>query len=334
MRGVALMSLRYIGPGFMPRTLSYGSHVTAQHTPRSPADAVPGSWVLRAPPWARPFLQLSRYDRPAGFWLLALPCLIALALSRAGQGFSADDGGLALLFVAGAVAMRGAGCTWNDIVDRKIDARVTRTAQRPLPSGAVSLRSAGIWLLAQCAVGLGVLFCLPEIARWVALGSVPLVALYPLMKRITWWPQVWLGLTFNWGVLVAAAATRGFIGLPDYLLYAGLVFWTLGYDTIYAVQDLEDDALVGVRSSARRLGSALRPAVAVIYLGSIVLCSAAGYIVSGLIGILMALPFSLHLMQQAMRADPARPSRALSLFRTNRDAGILLLAGWAFIATT
>ncbi|OYW43158.1 MAG: 4-hydroxybenzoate polyprenyltransferase [Rhodobacterales bacterium 12-64-8] len=298
----------------------------------TPADAVRGSWVLRSPPAIRPYLQLSRYDRPVGFWLLGLPCIIGLALARAQTGFVANDALLGLLFAIGAIAMRGAGCTYNDILDRKIDAKVARTALRPLPSGAVTTKQAWAWLLIQCGIGLGVLLCLPDFAKLVALGAIPMVALYPLMKRITWWPQVWLGLTFNWGVLVAAASVRGSIETPDLVLYAGLVLWTLGYDTIYAIQDLEDDALVGVKSTARRFGSAVRPAVSVIYAACIILCAAAGYLAGDVMGIIVTLPFALHLVQQAIRTDAAKGALALVLFRANRDAGVLLFAGWAFIA--
>jgi 4-hydroxybenzoate polyprenyltransferase len=301
-------------------------------TTTSPADAVRGNWVATAPAFARPYLQLSRYDRPAGFWLLGLPCLIGLALARMGTGFVLNDALLVLLFATGAVAMRGAGCTYNDILDRDIDAKVERTARRPLPSGAVSLKQAWAWLLIQCLVGFGVLLALPDFAKLVALGSIPMVALYPLMKRITWWPQVWLGLTFNWGVLVAAASARGTIALPDILLYVALIFWTLGYDTIYAIQDREDDALIGVRSTARRFGEHIKPAVTVIYAVTGLLALIAGWFASGLAGALGAIPFVLHLAQQAMRLDPTDGALALSLFRANRDAGLLLLVSWAFIA--
>ena len=304
----------------------------ASPSPSSPADAIPGSWVSRAPAFARPYLQLSRYDRPAGFWLLALPCLIGLVLARIPHGLVAEDGSLAALFVIGAVAMRGAGCTYNDILDRDIDAKVARTALRPLPSGAVSLKKAWAWLLIQCAIGLAVLLCLPDLAKLIALGAVPMVALYPLMKRITWWPQVWLGLTFNWGAIVAPAAIRGELTLADGLLYAGLVLWTLGYDTIYAIQDREDDALIGVRSTARRFGGKIKPAVSVIYLACAGLCGAAGYDAGGWLGLALVTPFALHLLFQALRLDPANGERALMLFRANREAGLLLLASWAFIA--
>ena len=301
-------------------------------TPTAPADAVRGSWVAHAPAFARPYLQLSRYDRPAGFWLLGLPCVIALVLARVPDGLVAEDAWLAALFAIGAIAMRGAGCTYNDILDREIDAKVARTALRPLPSGAVSLKQAWAWLLVQCAVGLAVLLSLPDFAKLVALASIPMVALYPLMKRITWWPQVWLGLTFNWGALVAPAAVRGEITLADVLLYAGLVLWTLGYDTIYAIQDREDDALIGVRSTARRFGGHIKPAVAVIYAGCAILCAAAGFAADGWMGALATVLFAGHLLLQVIRLDPDNGGRALMLFRANREAGLLLLAGWAFIA--
>jgi 4-hydroxybenzoate polyprenyltransferase len=267
-----------------------------------------------------------------GFWLLALPCLIGLAMARLGSGFAASDAWLALAFIIGAIAMRGAGCTWNDILDRDIDAKVARTALRPLPAGEVSTRQALGWLVAQCLVGLAVLVALPPLARWVALAAIPLVALYPMMKRITWWPQVWLGLTFNWGVLVAAAAVGGGLGLADALLYAALAAWTLGYDTIYAIQDREDDALIGVRSTARRFGARIQLAVALIYAACAGLAALAGAMTAGWIGAAATLPFAAHLAQQAARLRPDDSSRALMLFRTNRDAGLLLFAGWAFLA--
>ena len=318
--------------------------MTEPAAPTAPADAVRGSWVMRAPAFMRPYLQLSRYDRPAGFWLLGLPCLIGIALARAPYSFIPSDAWLASLFVIGAIAMRGAGCTYNDILDRDIDAKVARTALRPLPSGAVTLKQAWLWLLAQCAIGLAVLLCLPDFAKLVALGAIPMVALYPLMKRITWWPQVWLGLTFNSGVLVAAAATQGGIHLADFVLYAALIFWTLGYDTIYAIQDREDDALIGVKSTARRFGNSIKPAVTIIYVICIALAATAGYLalarfnetailpIPPAYGVSAVAPFALHLIQQAVRLDPDNGDLALGLFRANRDAGVLLFAGWAFIA--
>jgi 4-hydroxybenzoate polyprenyltransferase len=298
----------------------------------APQDAEAGSFVASSPRRIRPFLQLSRFDRPVGFWLLALPCLAGLSLARMDEGFAPGDAGVAALYVLGAIAMRGAGCTYNDILDRKIDAAVARTARRPLPAGTVSLRAAIAWLVAQCLAGLGVLLLLPEDARPIALLALPLVALYPLMKRITWWPQAWLGLTFNWGVLTAAAGARGQIEASDLLLYAGLALWTLGYDTLYALQDREDDALIGVRSTARRFGGHVRLAVSLIYALSASLCALAGGLAGGWEGAALSLPFAGHLILQIAKLRPEDPHQALRLFRSNRDAGVLLVAGWVFIA--
>ncbi len=299
----------------------------------APKDAVSRSWVNVAPRALQPYLRLSRHDRPIGFWLLGLPCLIGLAFARMAEGFHTRDALLAVLFAVGAVAMRGAGCTYNDILDRDIDAKVDRTALRPLPSGAVSLKQAWAWLAIQCAVGLGVLLVLPRIAQLVALGSIPLVALYPLMKRITWWPQVWLGLTFNWGALVAPAAVRGELRLEDGVLYGALALWCLGYDTIYAIQDREDDALIGVRSTARLFGEQVRPAVAIIYGCCSLGVALAGWLAAGWIGTAATAPFIGHLLLQAWRVSPTNVPGALVLFRANREAGLLLAVSWAFIAT-
>jgi 4-hydroxybenzoate polyprenyltransferase len=217
-----------------------------------PLDALPLSFVDRAPDAWKPYLRLSRFDRPIGFWLLALPCFMGQFLGRGGIGFGLFDLLLLALWAMGAVAMRGAGCSFNDYVDRDIDAKVARTAGRPLPSGQVTPRRALIWTVVQCLVGLGVLLLLPRTAQIVALLAIPMVAAYPFMKRITWWPQVWLGLTFNWGVLVGYAAVMGRLDWPALWLYLACVCWTVGYDTIYAQQDIEDDALVGVKSTTKR----------------------------------------------------------------------------------
>ena len=223
-------------------------------------------WVNRAPMGVRPYFQLSRLDRPVGYWLLALPGWIGLAFAAQLRGFAASDLKWAVLILIGAIAMRGAGCTYNDIVDQDLDKQVERTALRPLPAGTVTNKQAWIWLLAQCGVGLIVLLCLPRLAQYVSLLSIPLVAAYPFMKRITWWPQIWLGMTFNWAVLVAYAAKTGEISPPLLILYAGLIFWTVGYDTIYACQDIEDDMKIGVKSTARRFGSRVKLGVGVCYL--------------------------------------------------------------------
>lgn len=228
-------------------------------------DAAKTHWVYRAPKSLRPYLQLSRLDRPVGYWLLTLPGWIGLAFASLSRGFASSDLKWAALIFIGAIAMRGAGCTYNDIVDQDLDAQVDRTALRPLPAGTISTKQAWGWLFAQCFVGLLVLLCLPRLAQIIALCSIPLVAGYPFMKRITWFPQVWLGMTFNWAVLVAYAAKTDEVSAPLFILYLGLIFWTVGYDTIYACQDIEDDAMIGVKSTARRFGGKIRFAVAICY---------------------------------------------------------------------
>jgi len=229
-------------------------------------DSDKGHWVNRSPLSVRPYLQLSRLDRPVGYWLLALPGWIGLAFATLSHGFAASDFKWAVLILIGAIAMRGAGCTYNDIVDQDLDRQVERTALRPLPAGTVTTKQAWIWLFAQCGVGLIVLLCLPRLAQIISLCSIPLVAAYPFMKRITWWPQVWLGLTFNWAVLVAYAAKTGTLSLPLIILYTGLIFWTVGYDTIYACQDIEDDMKIGVKSTARRFKKRVKLGVGTCYL--------------------------------------------------------------------
>ncbi|MDX1580698.1 MAG: UbiA family prenyltransferase, partial [Alphaproteobacteria bacterium] len=205
-----------------------------QASDRRVADSLPKTWVDRAPAGVRPYLRLARYDRPVGFWLLAIPCWQGLALARVNTGFDPVDLWYFVLFAVGAIAMRGAGCTYNDIVDRDLDAQVARTADRPLAAGTVSLKRAWIFLVLQCLVGFLVLIQLPPAAIYTGLGALALVAGYPFMKRLTWWPQAWLGLTFNWGILVAFAAGTGGFAPEVFLLYASAFFWTLGYDTIYA----------------------------------------------------------------------------------------------------
>ena len=228
-------------------------------------DAKRSHWVYKAPMEMRPYLQLSRFDRPVGYWLLTLPGWIGLAFATLSNGFAASDLKWAVLILIGAIAMRGAGCTYNDIVDQDLDAQVDRTALRPLPAGTITTKQAWIWLLAQCGVGLIVLLCLPRLAQIISLCSIPLVAAYPFMKRITWWPQLWLGMTFNWAVLVAYSAKTGTVSAPLFILYLGLIFWTVGYDTIYACQDIEDDAMIGVKSTARRFGESVIKIVSVFY---------------------------------------------------------------------
>lgn len=306
------------------------------------ADAQSGNWVERhAPTSWQPYLQLARFDRPIGFWLLGLPCAFGMALARLDQSWQWHDLMLLALFAFGAVAMRGAGCTWNDILDRDLDAKVARTAKRPLPAGLVSLKQAIMFMGGQLLVGLIVLLCLPHAAQFMALGSIPLVVLYPLMKRITWWPQAWLGLTFNWGVLVGFVAITGSIHMPLMIMYAGLVFWTLGYDTIYALQDAEDDALIGVKSTARLFGRHARTAVTILYFLCLVLMMIAGSQQALTLpmdmqrqaqyGVVLAtLFFALNLSSQAFRTDFDKPAHCLTAFKANSRAGLeyaALLAG-------
>ena len=292
----------------------------------APADAVASSWVERAPGFVQPYLRLMRLDRPIGAWLLYWPCVFGLALG--GMGYHRDIAGdlrLAGLFAVGAIVMRGAGCTYNDIVDRKIDALVARTRGRPIPSGAVSVRAAWIFLAAQCAIGLVVLLQLNVFATLLGASSLVLVAIYPFMKRITWWPQAWLGLTFNWGALMGFAAKTGHLALPALLLYAACFFWTLGYDTIYALQDTEDDALIGVKSTARLFGARAKSWIASFYFLSLLL----------FLGAAMGMPANLrfailffgaggHFLWQVLRLNLGSPTGCLRLFRSNRDVGAII----------
>jgi 4-hydroxybenzoate polyprenyltransferase len=291
-------------------------------------DAAPTNWVDRhAPARLRPWLKLGRFDRPAGIWLLMLPGWQGIALADAMAG-RWPNLRLLILFALGAALMRSAGCAYNDIVDRDIDAKVARTALRPIPAGQISVKQAWAYVAVCCLISLVILLTMNLTAILLGAGSLLLVAAYPFMKRITWWPQAWLGLTFNWGALLGFAAVTATIGWPALLLYAGGVAWTLGYDTIYAIQDLEDDALVGVKSSARRLGARAKIGVAVFYAVAFVLAVAAAW--QGSLGPLF-LPFAglyaVHLSRQAARVDPADGALALRLFRANRDAGLILFAG-------
>ncbi len=304
-------------------------------------DARSDHWVYRMPPSWIPYLQLSRLDRPIGYWLLTLPGWIALAFASLSQGLTLSDGKWAALIFIGAVAMRGAGCTFNDIVDRDLDAQVARTALRPIPAGTISLKQAWCWLAAQCFIGLLVLLAMPRLAQIIALCSIPLVAAYPFMKRITWWPQVWLGMTFNWAALVAYAAKTGSINGSIGLLYAGLIFWTIGYDTIYACQDIEDDAFVGIKSTARRFGKHIKFGVFLSYLIGCGLVAYAAFNTIypeqigfgakdtinkryGLLGIAICIPFWIHVFSQVLRIDVRDGPKALRIFKSNANAGLLL----------
>lgn len=276
------------------------------------------------PAGLRPYWLLARFDRPIGWWLLFWPCLFGMALG----GGIISHWPMIFLLLVGAIAMRSAGCIYNDILDRKYDAQVARTASRPLASGQISLKAGTVWLLLLCLVGLLVLLQLPSMAQLVAVSSLVLVAAYPVMKRITWWPQAWLGLVFSWGALVGWLAVGRLPDATMLWLYIGTIFWVIGYDTIYAMQDREDDALVGVRSSALRLGSRVRLGVAIFYLAAIAGWTMAIWTLrpQGQAVIAIA-PMALQLAWQVakLRMDG---SNALPLFRSNRAAGLLVLVGF------
>ena len=260
--------------------------------------------------------------RPIGRWLLFWPCAAGVALSGGAVSHWPLFGWLLL----GAMAMRGAGCVYNDIVDADLDRQVARTASRPLAARSISVRAAWIWLGLLCAIGLLVLLQLPRFAQIVALASILPVAAYPFMKRITWWPQAWLGLVFSWGALVAWAAVADSLPLATWLLYAGCIAWVVGYDTIYALQDIDDDTMVGIRSSARAMGANVRPGVALCYTAALALWAGAIWLVRPDPLALAALaPLAVHLGWQVATLDPKDGASALHRFRANRTAGLLLL---------
>ena len=294
-----------------------------------PADAIPSSWVDRAPAKAQPYLRLMRLDRPIGIWLLFWPSVFGLTMAAAAQQRAylswPLDWWLLFVFAAGAIVMRGAGCTYNDIVDRDIDGKVARTRGRPIPSGAVSVKQAWIFLAAQLAVGLVILLTLNLFAILLGASSLILIAIYPFMKRVTWLPQAWLGLTFNWGALLGYAAVTEHLAPSAYVLYAGCFFWTLGYDTIYALQDMEDDALAGVKSSALLFGVQTPFWVFVFYAMAVALILAAGMAARpGWAFAAVMLAVASHFVWQLNKLDVNDPAGALHLFRSNRDAGALI----------
>ncbi|MCX7587618.1 UbiA family prenyltransferase [Phenylobacterium sp. 58.2.17] len=319
-------------------------------------DAAPSNWVDRhAPDAVQPWLKLGRFDRPAGIWLLMLPGWQGAALAAAMDGKLPDLLLLAKIFV-GAALMRAAGCAFNDIVDRDFDAKVARTAMRPVASGQISVRQAWGFIVICSLISLGLLLSMTPLAVGLGVLSLALVAGYPFMKRITWWPQAWLGLTFNWGALLGFAAATGSVSaygwlaaqaggaalvpaeqleigrlsLAAALLYASGIFWTLGYDTIYAIQDLEDDALAGIKSSTRRLGANVQKGVLVFYVLSFALALAAAW--AGGLGPLflpLAALFGMHLSRQAARIDVNDGPLALALFKSNHLAGLLLFLALA-----
>jgi 4-hydroxybenzoate polyprenyltransferase len=278
-------------------------------------------FVAWLPAALRPFALLARFDRPIGWQLLYWPCAWAVLLA----GGLTSDWPLLLWFALGSIAMRGAGCVYNDIVDRDLDASVTRTRSRPLPSGAVTTWAAWVWLVLLSLIGLIVLVQLTPFAAAVAVVSLAPVAAYPFMKRITWWPQAWLGIVFSWGALVGWTAVTGRFDPALGLLYAGSIAWVIGYDTIYALQDVEDDALIGVRSSARRMGARVREGVALFYTTALALWAGAFWLVRPDPLVLVALaPAALHLGWQVVTLDSADGANALARFRSNRMAGLLI----------
>ncbi|MFL6820354.1 MAG: 4-hydroxybenzoate octaprenyltransferase [Bradyrhizobium sp.] len=292
------------------------------------ADAT-GNWVdTRAPRWARPYLRLSRLDRPIGSWLLLMPCWWSAALAA---GVARDTGQLPriiALFFVGAFVMRGAGCTWNDITDRDLDARVERTRSRPIPSGQVTVAQALAFLVVQALIGLLVLLQFNWFAVGTGIASLIIVAVYPFMKRVTWWPQVVLGLAFSWGALMGFAALLGHIEATALPLYAGSIAWVIGYDTIYAHQDAEDDALIGIKSTARLFGARTRVALVVFYGLAVALIGVALALAgAGLVAWIGLAAFAIHLAWQVWRLEIGDPALCLRIFKSNRDAGLLLFTG-------
>ncbi|HYI40952.1 MAG TPA: 4-hydroxybenzoate octaprenyltransferase [Allosphingosinicella sp.] len=294
-------------------------------------DSERGGLIGALPRAFRPYASLIRLDRPIGAWLLFWPCAWSVALA----GLGPNGVPLILWLALGAWAMRSAGCVWNDIVDRDLDARVERTRLRPLASGRASLKGAWALLASLCLIGLVVLLQLGLTAQIVALASLAPVAAYPFMKRITWWPQAWLGLVFSWGALVGWPAVRGELDLTAFVLWAGSIFWVIGYDTIYALQDREDDALVGVKSSALALGRHARSGVAVCYAIALALWAIALWRVrpDGL-ALIALLPMAGHLGWQAARLRPDDGGDALAKFRSNRMAGLILFLACLVVGTS
>lgn len=316
-----ILSLR---PG--PRKI--GSMSSSANRYADASDIVANNWLeRRLPPAWRPYSRLARLDRPIGTWLLLFPCWWSIALAQ-GSTNQAPDLWLYLLFALGAVLMRAAGCTINDILDRHYDGQVARTSTRPLPSGQITLKQAIVFLLALLTGGLVILLVLTPAAILLGIASLLLVFPYPLMKRVTYWPQLWLGLTFNWGALMGWAAVENALAWPPVLLYIAGIFWTLGYDTIYAHQDKEDDALIGLKSSALKLGERTRPWLIGFYTLCIAFMSAAGLTAE------IAWPYYLglvavtaHFTWQVITLDIHGPRNCLARFRANRFVGWLLLAG-------
>jgi 4-hydroxybenzoate polyprenyltransferase len=294
----------------------------------SVADAT-GNWVdTLAPAWSRPYLRLARLDRPIGSWLLLLPCWWSSALAAIAAHQASPRLLHIALFFVGAFAMRGAGCTWNDIVDRDLDASVERTRSRPIPSGQVTVGQALAFLVLQALVGLVVLISFNAFTIALGIASLAIVAIYPFMKRITYWPQIVLGLAFSWGALMGWAAAFGRLDAPAVLLYAGSIAWVIGYDTIYAHQDREDDALIGIKSTALLFADRTKPMLSLFYALAVILIGIAGLLAgAGPIFAIGLLAFAAHLAWQVVRLDIGDPDLCLALFKSDRDAGLILFAG-------
>ncbi len=290
------------------------------------ADAT-GNWVdSLAPSYTRPYLRLARLDRPIGSWLLLMPCWWSVGLAGMHNNRFPSLWHIVLFFI-GAFAMRGAGCTWNDLVDRDLDGRVERTRSRPIPSGQVTVAQATMFMVAQALVGFLVLIQFNRFTVATGIASLLVVVIYPFMKRITYWPQIFLGLAFSWGALMGWPAAFGRLDWPAIVLYAGSILWVIGYDTIYAHQDRDDDLLIGIKSTALLFGERTPTMLATFYAGAIVLIAAAGFMAGG--GIMFTIGivgFAAHLAWQVSRLDIDDPAHCLTLFKSNRDAGLILFA--------
>jgi 4-hydroxybenzoate polyprenyltransferase len=288
-----------------------------------------GNWVdTLAPVWSRPYLRLSRFDRPIGSWLLLMPCWWSAALAAGVAHDVSDLPRVVVLFFIGAFVMRGAGCTWNDITDRDLDGKVERTRSRPIPSGQVTAMQAAMFLVAQALVGLLVLLQFNAFAILTGIASLLIVAIYPFMKRITYWPQVVLGLAFSWGALMGFAVILGRIDAAALVLYAGSISWVIAYDTIYAHQDTEDDALIGVKSTALLFGARTKQMLTLFYSLAVVLIGIALWLAgAGWPAFIGLAAFAAHLAWQVARIVISDPALCLRLFKSNRDAGLLLFAG-------
>lgn len=309
----------------MPRRAVQGKTSTV-------ADARAANVVDRLAPAALlPYLRLARVDRPTGFWLLVIPCFWSVALASRSIGADYPDAWLLLLFAIGAVVMRAAGCTYNDIIDKEFDAQVARTQGRPLPSGQVTQKAATIFMLVLCLIGLAVLLSFNSTTIWLGLAVVPIVALYPLVKRFSYWPQAVLGLAFSWGALLGYAAVLGHLEWAAVVLFAGAVAWTIGYDTIYAHQDREDDALLGLKSTAIKFGRATKIWLSGFYALAWVAITAAGLLAGAEIVFLLGMGAAgAHLFWQVATLDIDDPDNCLRRFRSNRDFGLIVFAAIVF----